>query len=106
MSTNYVIINDSEEGILAIEKTVFRDIVKYTIAESKYLNIPHNLRQNNITVEFNDGKLIISAELVVQFGNRVIGVLENIQQKIYDTITNNSTLTDVEVNINVIGFNF
>lgn len=107
MSTNYVIINnDTSAGILAVEKNVFRDIVKYTIQDSKHLNVPHNLLQNNIAVDYVDEVLVIDVDLTVKFGNRVIGVLENIQQKIHDSITNNSSLKDVIVNINVIGFNF
>lgn len=108
MSNDYILIKGEGgiEGTLAISKNVFRDIAKQTIQDNDNFNIPDNFLQNNVLVNFKDGALKIDVDLQVKYGNRVIGVLENIQKKIHETVTSRTSLTDVVVDINVIGFIF
>ncbi len=109
MSTNYIVISNSDsiEGTLAIEKSVFRDIAKQTLSENKFINVSNDMMQNKrIAVTYEEGKLLLDIDVEVKFGNRTIGVIENVQKKIFETITNATSVTDVTVNINVLGFIF
>lgn len=109
MSTNYIVINDDEsiEGTLAIEKSVFRDLAKLALSENKFINVSNDMMQNKrIAVTYEEEQLVLDIDVEVKFGNRTIGIIENMQKKIFDSITNGTSVTDVVVNINVIGFIF
>lgn len=109
MSTNYIVISDdnSIEGTLAIEKSVFRDLAKLALSENKFVNISNDMMQNKrIAVTYEDEQLILDIDVEVKFGNRTIGIIENSQKKIFELITNGTSVSDVVVNINVIGFIF
>ncbi len=109
MSTNYIVISSDEsiEGTLAIEKGVFRDIAKQTLSENKFINVSNDMMQNKrIAVAYEENKLVLDIDVEVKFGNRTIGVIENVQKKIFETITNRTSVEDVVININVIGFIF
>lgn len=109
MSANYIIIEDAleNEGVLAIAKNVFRDIAKETLLEHKYTDLADTSPfGKNIVVSYKDEKLVLSIDLDVKFGNKVIKVLEDIQRKIHDTILSRTSIDNVEVNIGVDGFEF
>lgn len=109
MSANYIIIEDAleNEGVLAIAKNVFRDIAKETLLEHKYTGLADTSPfGKNIVVSYKDEKLVLSIDLDVKFGNKVIKVLEDIQRKIHDTILSRTSIDNVEVNIGVDGFEF
>ncbi|NLY62503.1 MAG: Asp23/Gls24 family envelope stress response protein [Erysipelothrix sp.] len=110
MSSNYIeILNNSEiNGKVSIEKSVIGDIAKYSVEESKYVSFSHKLIQQNkgISVTYEDEVLTINLEVEVKFGNHVVGVIENLQQKIYQAITTSTGIEDVCVNVWVIGFTF
>lgn len=109
MSANYVIIKNEIEnnGIIAIEKNVFRDIVKNTLLEHEYTNLADApLLGKSMTLVYDEETLTIDLDLKVKFGNRVIRVIEDIQKKIYDTLKQRTNVKSVIVNIGVVGFIF
>ncbi|NLC54273.1 MAG: Asp23/Gls24 family envelope stress response protein [Erysipelothrix sp.] len=109
MSTNYVIIENALEnaGILAIAKNVFRDIAKETLLEHEYTYLAETMSfSKSIVITYQKDKLVINIDLEVRFGNNVIKIIEDIQKKIHDTILARTSISDVEVNIGVVGFEF
>ncbi len=109
MSTNYVIIENALEnaGILAIAKNVFRDIAKETLLEHEYTYLAETMPfSKSIVITYQKDKLVINIDLEVRFGNNVIKIIEDIQKKIHDTILARTSISDVEVNIGVVGFEF
>lgn len=109
MNSNYVVINneDNDLGTLAIEKNVFSEMVKQIILDNKNLNIGHAILQNNkVNVIYSDGQLLLNIDVMVKYGNRAMGVIENVQKKIFETITNKTSVSDVIINICVVGFIF
>lgn len=109
MSSNYIeIFNDSEiNGTLAIEKSVVRDIAKHTILENGKVSINTKLMQNKgVSVLYEDGQLTVNLDVDVKYGNHVIGVIENVQNKIFQAITTSTGIQDVIINVWVVGFTF
>lgn len=109
MSTNYVIIENAlaNRGVLAIAKNVFRDIAKETLLEHEYTKIADtNPFSKSIVISYIDEKLVLDIDINVKFGNKVVRVLEDIQKKIHDTIIARTSISNVEVNIGVVGFKF
>lgn len=110
MSTNYIeILHNSEvPGTLAIATSVISDIVKYTLADSKYVEIENRLLQQNrgITIKYDNDILVINIDVDVKYGNRVIGVVEKIQSKIFQAVTTSTSIQNVVVNVWVVGFTF
>lgn len=109
MSTNYVIIENALEnqGSLAIAMNVFKDIAKETLLEHKYTFLKEGMPfSKNIFVTYKDKELVISIDLEVKYGNKVIKVIEDIQKKVHDTILARTNVDNVKVNIGVTGFEF
>ena len=109
MSTNYVIIENALEnpGILAIAKNVFRDIAKETLLEHEYTYLADTMPfSKSIVITYQKDKLVLNVDLEVRFGNNVIKIIEDIQKKIHDTILARTSISEVEVNIGVVGFEF
>lgn len=109
MSTNYIVISEDNniEGTLAIEKSVFRDLAKLALSDNKFINVSNDMMQNKrIAVTYEEEQLVLDIDVEVKFGNRTIGIIENMQKKVFEAITAGTSVTNVIVNINVIGFIF
>ena len=109
MSTNYVVIENAleNEGVLAIAKNVFRDIAKETLLDHDFTFLADTMPfGKSIVITYIDEKLVLNIDLEVRYGNKVIKVLEDVQKKIHDTILSRTSISNVEVNIGVVGFEF
>ncbi len=105
MNSNYIEINqdDNSLGTLAIQKNVFSDLVKQVIINS---DSSQAVLHNKVNISYNEGELVLNIEVMLKYGNRALGVIENVQRKIFEVISNGTSVSDVIINISVVGFIF
>lgn len=109
MNTNYITVKSEAEqnGLIAIEKNVFIDLVKKTLIDHKYTNLATYLPYKTIEILADENnKLTINVVINVKYGNNVMRVIEDIQKKIHNTIINSTNIEDIVVNVGVVGFVF
>lgn len=105
MNSNYIEINqdDNSLGTLAIQKNVFSDLVKQVIKNS---DSSQAVLHNKVNISYSEGELVLNIEVMLKYGNRALGVIENVQRKIFEVISNGTSVSDVIINISVVGFIF
>ena len=106
MAQDYVVLNEKQDnGIIAINKSVFRSIAEISIDDiENAVKIPETRFASPISVKIAENKLHISADIKVKFGANVAATCELVQNKIYENILFMTGFKASDVTINVIGF--
>ncbi len=106
MAQNYVVLNEKQDnGIIAINKSVFRSIAEISIDDiENAVKVPEARFVSPISVKIVENKLHISADIKVKYGANVAATCELVQNKIYENILFMTGFKASDVTINVIGF--
>ncbi|MBR3310479.1 MAG: Asp23/Gls24 family envelope stress response protein [Solobacterium sp.] len=106
MAQDYVVVNEkSENGMIAVNKSVFQAIADISLSEIENISASENGRFAKPTqVKIENNKLIISADIKVKYGANVSAACELLQNKIYENILFMTGYKASDVRVNVVGF--
>ena len=106
MAQDYVVLNENQDnGMIAINKSVFRSIAEISIDDiENAVKVPEARFTNPLTVKITDNKLHIAADIKVKYGANVAATCELVQNKIYENVLFMTGFKASDVTINVIGF--
>ena len=106
MAQDYVVLSDrTENGRIAINKTVLESIVEISIKEiENAAALPLAAFSKPITIKTANNVLDIEANIKVVYGANVNATCELVQNKIYENILYMTGFKVSEVTVNVKGF--
>lgn len=106
MAQDYVVLNEKQDnGMIAINKSVFRSIAEISIDEiENAVKVPEARFTSPLTVKIVENKLHISADIKVKYGANVAATCELVQNKIYENILFMTGFKASDVTVNVVGF--
>lgn len=106
MAQDYVVLNEEQEnGMIAINKSVFRSIAEISIDDiENAIRVPEARFASPLAVKIVDNKLHIAADIRVKYGANVAATCELVQNKIYENILLMTGFKASDVTVNVIGF--
>ena len=107
MAQKYILLktNDSSDGMIAINKSVFYSIAELSIDEVEdAVRIPKTKFNKPLKVTIADNKLGISADVKVKYMANVNETCRTIQSKIYDNVLQMTGFSADTVTVNVVGF--
>jgi uncharacterized alkaline shock family protein YloU len=106
MAQDYVILNEeTENGMIAINKSVFRSIAEISIDDiENAVRIPETTFTKPLSVIIENNKLNIEADIKVKYGANVSATCELVQNKIYENVLFMTGFKANNVAINVTGF--
>ena len=106
MAQDYVVLNEEQDnGIIAINKSVFRSIAEISIDDiENAVKVPEARFTSPLNVKIAENELHISADIKVKYGANVAATCELVQNKIYENILVMTGFKASDVTINVIGF--
>lgn len=105
MAMDYVVLNEkSENGLMAVNKSVFESIAKISMQDIEDVKMSVNPFVSPIQVKIEDNKLNITADVKVTYGVNVSATCEKIQNRIYENISYMTGFKPNEVTVNVTGF--
>ena len=106
MAQDYVVIEKNEEnGMIAINKSVFESIANISIDDIKNVVAIKQGRFNKpVTVKIEKGQLYVSVDVKVKYGANVNATAELLQNKIYENILFMTGFKASDVAVNVEGF--
>ncbi len=104
---DYVVLKqDSANGMIAINKSVFQVISEITLQDIENIVIPTNgsFPKKAVNVKIENNQLKIEADVRVTYGANVKDACGLAQSKIFENITFMTGYTPAEVKVNVTGF--
>lgn len=105
MAIDYVVLNEkSENGLMAINKSVFESIADISMKDIEDVKVSFNPFVRPIQIKIEDNKLNITADVKVKYGVNVSATCEKIQNRIYENISYMTGFKPNEVTVNVTGF--
>ena len=106
MAQDYVILNDnSENGLIAINKSVFQSIVEISVDDLENTVRVSETRFNRpLQVKIEKNKLFVETDIKVKYGANVAATCELLQNKIYENIQFMTGFKASDVTVHVIGF--
>lgn len=108
MAQDYIVLNEqSENGMIAINKSVFQSIAEISIDDVENavrLNESRFVKPLQLKIEKN--KLHIIADIKIKYGANVNQTSELVQNKIYENVLFMTGYKANEVTVNVTGFEF
>ena len=106
MAQDYVVIEKNEEnGMIAINKSVFESIANISIDDIENVVAIKQGRFNiPVTVKIEKGQLYVSVDVKVKYGANVNATAELLQNKIYENILFMTGFKASDVAVNVEGF--
>ncbi len=105
MAIDYVVLNEkSENGLMAINKSVFESIVDISMKDIEDVKVSLNPFVRPIQIKIEDNKLNVTADVKVKYGVNVSATCEKIQNRIYENISYMTGFKPNEVTVNVTGF--
>ena len=107
MAVDYVILNkdSSENGIIAINKSVFKSIAEITIDDLDHAERAEKSSFSKaVIVRITDNRLMIETDIHVKYGANINATCEQVQNKIYENILFMTGFKTSEVSVNVTGF--
>ena len=106
MAQDYVVIEKNEEnGMIAINKSVFESIANISIDDIENVVAIKQGRFNKpVTVKIEKGQLYVSVDVKVKYGANVNATAELLQNKIYENILSMTGFKASDVAVNVEGF--
>ena len=105
MAQDYVVIEKNEEnGMIAINKSVFESIANISIDDIENVVAIKQGRFNKpVTVKIEKGQLYVSVDVKVKYGANVNATAELLQNKIYENILFMTGFKASDVAVNVEG---
>lgn len=106
MAQDYVVIEKNEEnGMIAINKSVFESIANISIDDIENVVAIKQGRFNKpVTVKIEKGQLYVNVDVKVKYGANVNATAELLQNKIYENILFMTGFKASDVAVNVEGF--
>ena len=106
MAQDYVVLNEkNENGLIAINKTVFKSIAEISIDDiENAIRVPQARFTKPLTVKVDSNQLHITADIKVKYGSNVAATCELVQNKIYENIVFMTGFKPADVTVNVIDF--
>ena len=105
MANDYVVLKEkSENGIIAINKSVFESITEISVKDIEDVKVSLNPFAKSISIKIEENKLNISADVKVKYGANVSATCEQIQNRIYENLAYMTGFKPNEVTVNVSGF--
>ena len=105
MAQDYVILHEkSDNGLIAINKSVFHAISEISIGEVEYAMLNNSAFNKPLQVRIVKNKLEITADIKVRYGANVNTTCELVQNRIYENILFMTGFKASEVTVNVEGF--
>lgn len=106
MEQDYIVIHDqSENGMIAVNKSVFKAISEISIDDiENAIQMKESRFVKPLSVKIDHNKLIIEADIKVKFGANVNATCELVQNKIYENVLFMTGFKAHEVTVNVVGF--
>lgn len=106
MAQDYVVIEKNEEnGMIAINKSVFESIANISIDDIENVVAIKQGRFNKpVTVKIEKGQLYVSVDVKVKYGANVNATAELLQNKIYENVLFMTGFKASDVAVNVEGF--
>lgn len=107
MAVDYVILNkeNTENGIIAINKSVFKSIAEITIDDIDHAERAEKSSFSKAVVaKISDNRLTIEADIHVKYGANINATCEQVQNKVYENILFMTGFKTSEVSVNVTGF--
>ncbi|MBR2808936.1 MAG: hypothetical protein IKE33_01745 [Erysipelotrichaceae bacterium] len=98
---DYVLMEESNDyGKLLINMDVFKDITALTIDAYDECS----LAKNAIGVEYRNKELTLGFDLKVKSGSKVVELVRNLQNDVYDHIFNQTGIKADAINIRIVSF--
>ncbi len=108
MAQDYVVLNeDNGNGMIAINKSVFKAISELSIDDiENSVRIPDTRFSKPLNVKIENNKLYITADIRIRYGANVEATCELVQNKIYENLLLMTGFKASDVTVNVTGFEF
>lgn len=106
MAQDYVVIEKNEEnGLIAINKSVFESIAQISIDDvENAIALKQGRFTKPVSVKIEKGQLYVTADIKVKYGANVNATAELLQNKIYENILFMTGFKASDVAINIEGF--
>ncbi len=105
MAQDYVILNESDNGRVAINKSVIKAIGQISIDDiANAVRMPENKFSRPLVIRIDENELYIEADIKVKYGANVKATCELVQNKIYENVLFMTGLKPAGVSVNVTGF--
>ena len=108
MAQDYVVLNeDNGNGMIAINKSVFKAISELSIDDiENSVRIPDTRFSKPLNVRIENNKLYITADIRIRYGANVEATCELVQNKSYENLLLMTGFKASDVTVNVTGFEF
>ncbi|MCI5723672.1 MAG: Asp23/Gls24 family envelope stress response protein [Erysipelotrichaceae bacterium] len=106
MAQDYVVLKEkNENGVIAINKNVFKSISEISIDDiENAIRIPSARFTKPLAVKIENNQLHITADIKVKYGSNVSATCELVQNRIYENIVFMTGFKPADVTVNVIDF--
>ena len=106
MAQDYVILDEkSDNGLIAINKSVFKAIAELSIDEIEdALQVPNTRFTKPLSIKIEKNRLNIEADIKLKYGANVEQTCELVQNRIYENILFMTGFKPNTVTVNVSGF--
>ena len=94
--------NQSDLGIIALNKSVFETIAYITLKEMDSVSL--DSKKNVADCKIKDNKLLLSLDVKLKFGTNVNAETKVMQERIYYNILNMTNFKCDAIDVNVVGF--
>lgn len=118
MADTYITCRE-ENGSINISEEVITDIVRAAVAEAEGVaglsnSISGELAElidkrsltKGVRVQFADGQIVVDAVITVRFGNSIMTVAKNVQDKVLSVIQATTGFENARINVHVSGIVF
>lgn len=105
MKKEYILINDSEQGKIALSKDVIESIVRISLDEIEDVEPLIKTAFNNpIKILINKNRLIVNVNVGIKDSENLNTITRKLQSKIFDSIYQMTAIKTKEINITVNNF--
>ena len=106
MAQDYVLLDDqNENGMIAVNKSVFKAIAEISIDEiDDAFQVPNSRFTKPLSIKIENNRLNIEADVRLKYGSNVEQTCELVQNRIYENILFMTGFKANSVTVNVSGF--
>ena len=106
MAQDYIVLDDqNENGMIAINKSVFKAIAEISIDEiEEEFQVPNSRFTKPLNIKIENNRLNIEADVKLKYGANVEQTCELVQNRIYENILFMTGFKANNVTVNVSGF--
>ena len=106
MAQDYVVLDDQNtNGMIAVNKSVFKAIAEISIDEIEdAIQIPNSRFAKPLAIRIEDNHLNVEADVRLKYGANVEQTCELVQNRIYENILFMTGFKANKVTVNVSGF--